>query len=348
MTGRSIRSRGFTLIELLVAIAIISVIIALLMPAVQQAREAARRAQCKNNLKQLGLALHNYAGTHGSLPPASVIANVGGRTVWNGWSTHGRILPLVEHAATYNSINFEHSYDHLSNTTTAIQNLKLFICPSEPNSKPASHTFSGVPVTVGVTNYGWNMGTWHVWGGLTGNQRTQAPFSVNSSIKERDFADGLSNSIVAAEVKAYQQYFRDCTGLSTRFTPTTFPGPHDDPYAVAPEYMNGAGCNSTLRDTGHTEWPDGHVHQTGFTTAWTPNKKIESQSPARFDIDITGLREAGMVGPTYSAITSRSHHNAGVHVLLGDGSVRFVGDSINAAAWRAAGTIAGGETTEEF
>jgi type II secretory pathway pseudopilin PulG len=333
---------------LLVVIAIIGVLIALLLPAVQKVREAARRAQCKNNLKQLGLALHNYGSTFGAFPPAVVIANVGGQNAWNGWSVHGRILPFLEQAGVYNTINFDHNYEHLSNITVVVQNIELFVCPSELNSKPASHTFSGVPLLVGVTSYGWNQGDWFVWGGIASNQRPRSPFYVNSSTQERDFIDGLSNTIVAAEVKAYQRYFRDCAGLSTRFTPTSIPGPADDPYTVAPEYVNGAGCNATLRDTGHTEWPDGHVHQTGVTTSWTPNRKIESSSPGRFDIDITGIREVSMVGPTYSAVTARSYHDAGVHVLLGDGAVRFVSDSIDGRAWRAAGTIAGGETVDEF
>lgn len=347
-TTRSIKSTAFTLIELLVAIAIIGVLIALLLPAIQRAREAARRTQCRNNLKQLGLALQNYSDTFSSYPPSVVIADVGGQNAWNGWSVHARLLPFLEQAGVFNAANYDRNYEDRSNLTAVIQNIEVFICPSEVKPEPAAHTFSGVPVRVGVTNYGWNQGDWFVWGGINSTQRPRSPFYVNSSVKERDFTDGLSNTMVVAEVKAYQRYFRDCLGLATRFTPTSFPGPADDPYTVAPEYVNGAGCNSVLRDTGHTEWPDGQVHQTGVTTAWTPNRKIESSSPARFDIDITGIREVSMIGPTYSAVTARSHHDAGVHVLLGDGSVRFVTDSIHGVAWRAVGTLAGGETVDEF
>jgi prepilin-type N-terminal cleavage/methylation domain-containing protein len=346
---RSGSKRAFTLIELLVAIAIIAVLIALLLPAIQRAREAARRTQCRNNLKQLGLALHNYSDTFQTLPPSVVVGNVGGVQVFGGWSIHARLLPYLELTSGFNSINFNFIYEHPTNFTVSVMNVESFLCPSDPNTAPYPHSFG----LAGVTNYGWNMGDWYVWGGSNPagprfNERPRSPFYVNGSTRERDFIDGLSNSIVNAEVKARQRYYRDCTGLSTRFTPLTFPGTGDDPYAVAPEYISGAGCNATLRDSGHTEWVDGHVHQTGVTTAWTPNKYIEQQATKLgYDLDITGIRETNL-GPTFSAITSRSHHSGGVHVLLGDGSVRFVTDTIDGRAWRAAGTIAGGETVDEF
>jgi prepilin-type processing-associated H-X9-DG protein len=93
--------------------------------------------------------------------------------------------------------------------------------------------------------------------------------------------------------------------------------------------------------SGHSEWIDGHVHQTGFTTAWPPNRKILG-GPSRVDTDLSGVREMNG-GPTYAAITARSYHPGGVNVLLGDGSVRFVKDSIDGRTWRALGTIAGNE-----
>jgi prepilin-type N-terminal cleavage/methylation domain-containing protein len=340
---------AFTLIELLVAIAIIAVVISLLLPAIQRAREAARRTQCRNNLKQLGLALHNYSDVSTTFPPSVVIGNVGGRLDFGGWSAHARILPFLEQSSGFNSLNFDFTYEHPTNKTVSQMVVEVFMCPSDPDTAPYPHSFG----LAGVTSYGWNMGDWYVWGGanpigLSYTQRPRSPFFVNSSVRERDFVDGTSNSIVAAEVKARQRYFRDCTGLSSRFTPSSFPAIGDDPYTVAPEYVSSAGCNATLRDSGHTEWVDGHVHQTGFTTAWSPNRRIENGSTgARFDIDITGIREANL-GPTFSAVTSRSHHSGGVHVLLGDGAVRFVSNSIDGNAWRAAGTIASGETVDEF
>src|SRR4051795_4767522 len=100
---RDTRSRGFTLIELLVVIAILSVLIALLLPAVQAAREAARRIQCTNNLKQWGLGLHNYEGVAGVLPPPMAMRGSGSTITWsNGWSVHGRVLPFMEQGAAFN------------------------------------------------------------------------------------------------------------------------------------------------------------------------------------------------------------------------------------------------------
>ncbi len=341
---------AFTLIELLVAIAIIAVLIVLLLPAIQRVREAARRTQCRNNLKQLGLAIQNYSDTFSAYPPASVIADVGnGRLAWGGWSVHARLLTYLEQAGGYNAINYHFTYEHPSNMTVSQMNIETFLCPSDPDTAPYPHNFG----LAGVTDYGWNMGDWYVWGGMNQsglryNERPRSPFHVNSNVCEKDFVDGLSNSMIAAEVKARQRYFRDCTGLSSRFAPLTFPTPSDDPFTVAPEYVSGVGCNSTLRDSGHTEWMDGQVHQTGVTTAWTPNKIIENRSTGRgFDIDITGVREVNL-GPTFSAITSRSHHDGGVHILLGDGAVRFVSSSIDGAAWRAVGSINGGEMTDQF
>jgi prepilin-type N-terminal cleavage/methylation domain-containing protein/prepilin-type processing-associated H-X9-DG protein len=340
---------AFTLVELLVAMAIIGLLIALLLPAVQRAREAAHRTQCRNNMKQLGLALHNYSEVFTTLPPAVVIADVGGRLQFGGWSVTGRLLPFLEGSAGYNAINFHFSYDHSTNITTAQVNLETMLCPSDPNVAPYLHSFG----LAGVSDYGWNMGDWYVWGGaspvgLRFGDRPRSPFYVNSSVRDRDFLDGLSHSFVAAEVKARQSYFRDCRDLSARLTPSLYPAPGDDPYTVAPEYVSGAGCNATLRDSGHTEWMDGHVHQSGVTTAWTPNRRIEHAGPAgRVDLDITGIRESNL-GPTFSAITSRSFHPGGVHILLGDGSVRFVSDAIHGPTWRALGTVAGGETVDSF
>src|SRR4051812_22052043 len=109
--------RGFTLIELLVVIAIIAVLIALLLPAVQAAREAARRIQCTNNMKQLGLAIHNYESVAGALPPSLVFARYGSTNWNNGWSIHGRLLPFMEQGNAFNSINFTNNYSQAGNTT---------------------------------------------------------------------------------------------------------------------------------------------------------------------------------------------------------------------------------------
>src|SRR5262249_30282186 len=124
--------RGFTLIELLVVIAIIGVLIALLLPAVQAAREAARRIQCTNNLKQLGLGLHNYECIAGALPPSCVLSGSGAKvSTWLGWSVHGRLLPVLEQGPMFNAINFNFSGESAVNLTVSTQRVVLFVCPSE-------------------------------------------------------------------------------------------------------------------------------------------------------------------------------------------------------------------------
>lgn len=328
-----IHRRGFTLIELLVVIAIISVLIALLLPAVQSAREAARRIQCANNLKQLGLGLHNYEGIASVLPPSMVMTGTGSTITWtNGWSVHGRVLPLMEQGAAFNAINFTLRYSVPENTTVSSLSLTAFLCPSEVKTEPKATTTT----RMGVNNYGWNMGDWYVWGGF-GGIASRAAFQINKSRRLAEFVDGLSNTIVASEVKAYQPNLGNCGGLANINNPATIPAPSADPYTVAPEYN--AGC--TLSLTGHTEWVDGAVHETGFTTAWGPNRRIVRMAQGQ-DLDLIGQRE-NRGGPTFAAVTARSYHLGGVNVLLGDGSVRFAKDSIDGLAWRAIGTLGGGE-----
>ncbi|MGE3820063.1 MAG: DUF1559 domain-containing protein, partial [Isosphaeraceae bacterium] len=189
---------AFTLIELLVVIAIIAVLIALLLPAVQSAREAARRVQCVNNLKQLGLGLHNYETIVGALPPSGVLSGTGNVvTWWIGWSVHGRLLPVMEQGAMFHAINFDHSGESPQNVTVASQNVAVLICPSEVDPRPA-------PANLGVsnvTNYGWTMGDWFVWGGFRGPEN-RAAFGPNRSRRWADFTDGLSQVMVASEGKA--------------------------------------------------------------------------------------------------------------------------------------------------
>jgi prepilin-type processing-associated H-X9-DG protein len=133
---------------------------------------------------------------------------------------------------------------------------------------------------------------------------------------------------------------RDCGTLSQINSPNNIPSPYADPKSVAPEYQ-GNGC--TFHIEGHCEWPEVTVHHIGMTTAWPPNKQTPGgpgySSP---DVDLNSRRER-IGGPTYAAVTSRSYHPGGVNILLGDGSVRFVKSTIDGMAWRALGTVAGGE-----
>ena len=134
------RRRGFTLIELLVVIAIIAVLIALLLPAVQSAREAARRIQCTNNLKQLGLAVHNYESGNGALPPQmSLLFNTSGVVAWKSqWGVSSRVLPYLEGSNLYSAINYSNKTSDSSNLTAIAQSVKAFLCPSEISPLPGA------------------------------------------------------------------------------------------------------------------------------------------------------------------------------------------------------------------
>ena len=336
------RRSGFTLIELLVVIAIIAVLIALLLPAVQQAREAARRMQCKNNLKQMGLALHNYADVHSVLPPSVVLRASGTSLVWsNGWSISARILPFADQGPLFNAIDFDLSYEEPSQQAVASKTIPLFLCPSE--IKTEKRLDDGL--YFGVNNYGWFTGDWFVWGGWTSGRGNRSAFGVNRSRRLSEIHDGLSQTLFASEGKTYQpgQY---CNTLSQINNPDQVPPPASDPYAVAPEYYNGS-C--WLRpDHGHTGWMSGWNHQSGMNTSWPPNKKILGGPNRDTDMDISGMAEEGYEGANFAAITARSYHVGGVHVLMGDGSARFVSDNINGSVWRALGSVNGGEVVGEF
>ncbi len=147
--------RGFTLIELLVVIAIIALLIALLLPAVQSAREAVRRIQCINNLKQIGLAFSNYESSIGGFPPSMCASGSGNTVAWiNGWSALARIMPYSEQANLFNTMNFALWKEDPQNATSISQNVSFFLCPSEINAQVSTHDYG----LAGVTSYGVNQG----------------------------------------------------------------------------------------------------------------------------------------------------------------------------------------------
>ena len=335
------RRSGFTLIELLVVIAILGVLIGLLLPAVQSAREAARRAQCLNNLKQIGLAMHNYEGSVGAFPPSMTLAGSGSSVVWNNaWSAQARLLPHMEQGALFDAMNLSINKEAPPNATAIGQNLSALLCPSEVRPEPSEHDY-GVS---GVTSYGACGGDWFVWGGFAGPSNRSA-FGPNRARRVAEFRDGLSHTIAFAEVRAYMPAFMcDGVGLANVNAPNAVPPPDADYATVAPEYLVG-GCR--WYPLAHTEWSDGAVHSSGMTTAWPPGKATIGRTPdGRLDVDLQGINEEDG-GPTFGAFTSRSYHPGGVNVLLGDGSVRFVKGTIRGATWRALGTVAGGEVISD-
>ena len=180
---RSLDRRAFTLIELLVVIAIIAVLIALLLPAVQSAREAARRMQCVNNLKQLGLATHNYESTNACLPPQMVISFTAANAVaWKStWGASSRIVPYLELGALYNAINYTNKVSDPTNATAVGVQIKTFLCPSEIHQQAYTSTnaTTGVVSTYGLSNYAWSAGTWYTFGGATLNTPSQGAIGTN-------------------------------------------------------------------------------------------------------------------------------------------------------------------------
>jgi prepilin-type N-terminal cleavage/methylation domain-containing protein/prepilin-type processing-associated H-X9-DG protein len=335
--------RGFTLIELLVVIAIIAVLIGLLLPAVQAAREAARRIQCVNNLKQVGLAVHNYHDSVGTLPLGCAVKfDRSGHPLFNGWGITARILPYLEDQNKFNACNFSLANEAPQNDTAMRIATATYLCPSDGQNQ-SIFIDDGQPRN--NTNYAFNRGEWYVWGGAVTASPPNSPFRANACVPLAAVTDGLSNTIFAAEVKSHTPYLLNCSGLAyTPLSAAPRPGPYDSPASI-PQYTSCSGSIAELRpDSGHSEWEDGNTSQAGFTTAWPPNKV----TPGSFggtsvpDTDLISIREENG-GPTFAAVTARSYHPGGVNVLLGDGSVRFVKDTVDGSTWRALGTASGGE-----
>jgi prepilin-type N-terminal cleavage/methylation domain-containing protein/prepilin-type processing-associated H-X9-DG protein len=350
---RTIRA-GFTLIELLVVITVISLLMAFLLPALQSAREAARRIQCTNNLKQLGLALSNYELTVGVYPPSMSLAGRGYMPNWvGGWSVNSRILLFLEQVPLYNSINYYVPQASAENTTAAAQSVSVFVCPSEVRPEPFSNFYG----STAVTTYGWCMGDWYVWGGF-GGLPPRCAFSPNVSRRAAEFRDGLTQTLIASEVKSRQPEFTNLNWLGPPFnTPTNVLSPNFPPSQIAPPADAFSSISAPISG-GHAAWADGSVDQTGMTTAWSPNFRVALSFGAGFnedshsgggmtvDVDLVSRREASG-GPTFAAVTSRSYHPGGVNVLFGDGRVRFVKETLSGDVWRALGTLSSGEAISD-
>jgi prepilin-type N-terminal cleavage/methylation domain-containing protein len=322
---------GFTLIELLVVVAIIAVLIGLLLPAVQQAREAARRTQCKNNLKQIGLALHNYLDTYTRLPPVSVLP---ADRESEPWSAQARLLPYIDQANLHNLVDWNVSSEFTANPIVCRTRVPIYLCPSEVNDR-ARPTAALVHYPL---NYSFNEGTWFIYDPVTGNIGDGA-FHPNRAFRPQDMTDGMSNTLCAAENKAFQPNLWDTMNPSMLGV-----APPANPAAAAAYY------GGTFDSNGHTEWVEGDVHECGFTTTFTPNTVVPYTNAGQsYDIDVTSMRDGeSLTVPTYAAVTARSFHEGMVQALLMDGSARAISDNIDLGVWRSLGTRAGGEVIGEF
>jgi prepilin-type N-terminal cleavage/methylation domain-containing protein/prepilin-type processing-associated H-X9-DG protein len=306
------RRPGFTLIELLVVIAIISVLIALLLPAVQSAREAARRMQCVNNEKQIGLALHNYFESRNALPGADMVFNV------TELSALSQVLPYLEQSPVYHSINFAFSYQDPTNGTAMMTAISGFICPSDlPNA---------IPSLGGQTNYMANMGSGIVWqaaiGPNAGLANPDGVFYGNSATTFAAIIDGLSNTTFYSERVLADGNNAIVSPVADVFFSPGFPLTPDDAMQQCLA-VNINDLNNQFPLFMGAPWLCGqHI----FLHVTPPNS-----------------RSCGFFLALRAVMPPSSRHPGGVNVLFGDGSVKFVKDSVNLPTWRALGTRAGGE-----
>jgi len=331
---------GFTLVELLVVMAIIGALVALLLPAVQAAREAARRKTCGNHLRQLALAMHNFESAQGKFPPMIMIGKHQFR-----WSAQARVLPYLEQSVLAGGFSFDQDYQQvqLQGQPLAAYRVPPLICPSEARDEIRYEADSPAWYPL---NYGVNCGVWKVY-----DPRNQSggagAFFPNSGLSSNSFSDGLSQTLMLAEVKAWQPYFRDGKQAGA-----ALPGSSAEICSLGGDFK---------ADTGHTEWVDGRVHQTGFTAAFAPNAEVRCDRDGQaFDVDFNNFRVRGWepANPTgylrettvtYAAVTARSYHaGRAVHVAMMDGSVRAVAADVDVAAWHAAATRDGQETVAQL
>lgn len=331
--SRTWRFRGFTLIELLVVIAIIAVLIALLLPAVQQAREAARRTQCKNNLKQLGLAMANYESTYSILP------GINGVTTQTAFSVQSKLLPFADQGNLQSLVNFNipltqgvngNQSISASQQTAAQTIVPFFLCPTDAGPTQFSNS-SGIGAP---TNYMVNAGTGEV--SSTGtpqydlSKSNDGLFFYGSRMPLAAITDGMSSTLLMAEsIRGNNQASGTApSGPDNRRVLIQLGGSQP---TLTDSFCQGFWGGSNLSGRRGAFWIWGNAMNTAFNTHYQPNSLA-------FDCSVNGM----------GFFKVSSLHTGGAHVGMCDGSVRFISENIDHVTWQAISTRMGGEAAGDF
>lgn len=338
--------QAFTLIELLVVIAIIGVLVALLLPAVQAARNAARSAQCRNHLKQIGLAMSNYHDSHGTFPPGRMRSLIDGQG--RCFSAYAHLLPYLDAAPLYNRIDFNSNPDDPAANGTALgQTIPYFLCPNDSYRILQSNTIGGIIVDSAVHNYPLNTGTTYpVSPRNPGGIAITGVFYENSKVRIADITDGSSSTVCISETIKSEGGPETWDGVSPTngFVLTT----GNDNSTNGPELTDYATqCHAPglrLQQTRGSRWLYGAPGHSMYNHMRPPNDP---------DVDCRGglphsIRTNFWWDRLSLNVAARSRHTGGVHALYCDGHVQFIGNNIDARVWSALGSRNGGEVISTY
>jgi prepilin-type N-terminal cleavage/methylation domain-containing protein/prepilin-type processing-associated H-X9-DG protein len=354
--------KAFTLIELLVVIAIIAILIGLLLPAVQKVREAASRMKCSNNLKQMGLAAHNYESTNGYLPPQFGTVNVNGAVGTNDASPQALILPYVEQANKYNQFNFNYkTWNDAAavaglpampgvNRAARSQDIPIYLCPSDGSpTQRASDDSNLANGAQGRLNYLACLGTTSTGlfgtaagpGGGIFSRGTVAAGQVLKGVPIVTITDGTTNTALFAEVMRTTHPWpavsgvRDNTVIILDASVTAASQASDADGRGIPSCATGNPWNSSIKYVG-LQFERDLWGTTYYTHTLPPNwnRKVGSGNQ-QYNCGDTSI--------THFHVAASSYHTGGVNACMADGSVRFVRDAITFSTWQAMGSMAGGE-----